>query len=152
LEFDVSEVGVSSSPAPPDADRPLRPRPPLETLIGRALRLTCPRCGEGRLFTGWFTMLERCPQCGLKYERGPGYYLGSAYINYGMIALLTTFAFIGLRYGAGVSTSTLKYPLLAIALIVPLFTFRHARALWLALDCHFDHSVLADETAADDDH
>jgi uncharacterized protein (DUF983 family) len=128
-----------------------RPRPPLEQLIGRALRLRCPRCGEGGLFRGWFTMHERCADCGLKYERAPGYYLGSAYINYGAIALLTTTAYIGLRFGAGVSTAMLKYPLLAVAVLLPFFTFRHARALWLAMDCHFDASVLAEETAGEDD-
>jgi uncharacterized protein (DUF983 family) len=142
--------------APPD-DRILpetatHPRPPAETLVSRALRLRCPRCGEGRLFRGWFAMLERCPQCRLKYERAPGYYLGAAYINYGMIALLTTFTFIGLRFGAGLDMDVLKYPLLAAIVVLPLLTFRHARALWLALDCHFDQSVLADETAAEDDH
>lgn len=128
-----------------------RPRPPLEQLIGRALRLRCPRCGVGELFRGWFTMHERCAECGLKYERAPGYYLGSAYINYGAIALLTTTTYIALRFGAGVSTATLKYPLLAVAVVLPLLTFRHARALWLAMDCHFDASVLADETAGEDD-
>jgi uncharacterized protein (DUF983 family) len=139
---------AGSQPAP---EPPLRPRPPVEQLIGRALRLHCPRCGLGRLFIGWFTMPERCTECGLKFERAPGYYLGSAYINYGAIALLTTAAFIGLRFGLGFSTAQIKYPLLAVAVLVPLFTFRYARALWLALDCHFDASVLAEETGGDND-
>lgn len=152
---------MSSSPTspPPDAEgEPLlplesrrRPRPPLSRLLGRALRLRCPRCGEGRLFLGWFTMPERCSRCGLKYERAPGYYLGAAYINYGLIALGSTFAFLLLRFGADIPTDRLKYPLLAACVIVPLLTFRHARALWLALDCHFDPSVLADETATEND-
>lgn len=128
-----------------------RPRPPLEQLVGRALKLRCPRCGEGRLFIGWFTMPERCSVCRLKYERAPGYFLGAAYINYGIIALGTTFAFVLLRYGANIPTATLKYPLLAVCLTVPLLTFRHARALWLALDCHFDASVLADDSGDEND-
>ncbi|MFC7048990.1 DUF983 domain-containing protein [Emcibacter nanhaiensis] len=28
----------------------------------------CPRCGEGRLFTGYLTLPERCPNCGLDYS------------------------------------------------------------------------------------
>lgn len=96
-------------------------------------------------------MPERCGVCGLKYDRAPGYYLGAAYINYGAIALLVTIAFIALRFGFGVSTGRLKYPLLAIAILLPFFTFRHARALWLAMDAHFDRSVLADETAGEND-
>jgi uncharacterized protein (DUF983 family) len=142
----------ADSPGPPGDPPQLRPRPPAEQLVARALRLRCPRCGQGRMFTGWFSMLVRCDQCGLKYERGPGYFLGSAYINYGVIALLTTFSFMVLRFGIGLTTKQIKYPLFAVAMLLPLFTFRYARALWLALDAHFDKSVLADETAAENDH
>ena len=129
----------------------LTPRPPLDQLIGRALRLRCPRCGVGRLFLGWFTMPARCEHCPLKYERAPGYFLGAAYINYGIIALGSTLAFTSLRFGFNVPTETLRYPLLAFCVLLPLYTFRYARAVWLALDAHFDASVLADETAEDDD-
>ena len=38
-------------------------------------------------------MYERCPACGLKFEREPGYFLGAMYIGYGLgvgtLALLT---------------------------------------------------------------
>ncbi|HXO18597.1 MAG TPA: DUF983 domain-containing protein [Thermoanaerobaculia bacterium] len=40
--------------------------------IGRGLRKRCPRCGEGRLFRGWNRLYERCPVCGLAYERHTG--------------------------------------------------------------------------------
>ncbi|MCA9052517.1 MAG: DUF983 domain-containing protein [Planctomycetaceae bacterium] len=133
-------------------DRPPRPRPTPEQRVGRALRLKCPRCGEGELFEGWFRMPERCGVCRLKYERAPGYFLGAAYINYGAIALLTTVSFIILRFGFGITTTMLKYPLFAVAMVLPFLTFRYARGLWLALDSHFDKSVLADETAAEGDH
>ena len=41
------------------------------TALGRGLRRRCPHCGQGRLFSGW-RHLERCPACGLVYERNPG--------------------------------------------------------------------------------
>jgi uncharacterized protein (DUF983 family) len=152
MESRVSDSQSESGPHSDWIESPPRSlRPPLEQLISRALRLRCPRCGDGVLFIGWFTMPERCSACGLKYERAPGYFLGSAYINYGAIALLTTVSFIVLRFGFHVDTVRIKYPLLAVAMILPLYTFRYARALWLALDCHFDKSVLADETAGDND-
>src|SRR5258708_34255132 len=47
-------------------------RPPASTLIFRALRLRCPRCGETKMFKGLFRMHESCPHCGLKYERQSG--------------------------------------------------------------------------------
>lgn len=40
--------------------------------LRRGLARRCPHCGEGRLFEGWSHHLERCPACGLVYERNPG--------------------------------------------------------------------------------
>jgi uncharacterized protein (DUF983 family) len=31
------------------------------------LRCRCPRCGEGRMFTGFLTLAPRCERCGLDY-------------------------------------------------------------------------------------
>ena len=42
------------------------------TAIGRGLSRRCPHCGQGALFEGWSRHLERCPVCGLVYERNPG--------------------------------------------------------------------------------
>jgi uncharacterized protein (DUF983 family) len=35
--------------------------------IGRGLRGRCPRCGEGKLFSGFLTLRPRCEHCGLDY-------------------------------------------------------------------------------------
>ena len=78
------------TPPPPADDavtaRPRFPKPPAETLIGRALKLRCPRCGQGKLFNGWFTMPERCSHCGFKFERDPGYFLEAGIRPVGAIA------------------------------------------------------------------
>jgi hypothetical protein len=51
-------------------------------LFARALRLRCPNCGRGRLFTSWLRMRSRCPVCGLELERGEeGYQVGSYMFN-----------------------------------------------------------------------
>jgi uncharacterized protein (DUF983 family) len=44
----------------------------IASAIGRGARKRCPHCGEGALFSGWAHHLERCPRCGLVYERNPG--------------------------------------------------------------------------------
>lgn len=116
-------------------------KPPVGTLIARALRLRCPRCGEGRLFTGWFTMPERCRGCHFKFERDPGYFLGSAYINYGATAVILLIAYPLLHYGFGLTNQQLAPWLAGLCIAFPLWAFRYARALWLALDCHFDASA-----------
>lgn len=121
------------------------PRPPYEVLLKRGLRLRCPRCGEGKLFTGFMRMHERCPLCGLRFQRGPGYYLGSTYINYGLTAGIVTVAFLVGRLMFNIPGRILLWPLFAICLIFPLLIFQRARALWLVMDCHLDKSVLEDE-------
>jgi uncharacterized protein (DUF983 family) len=119
-------------------------RPPASTLIFRALRLKCPRCGQAPMFSGLFCTIERCAHCGLKFEREPGYFLGSIYINYGITALLLTVAWITLRFGYGIESRWLVFGLAAFLVVFQMFFFRYARALWLALDCQFDASLFTD--------
>jgi uncharacterized protein (DUF983 family) len=42
------------------------------TALRRGLSKRCPHCGKGPLFRGWSHHVERCPVCGLIYERNPG--------------------------------------------------------------------------------
>ena len=42
------------------------------TALRRGLSRRCPNCGHGALFAGWARHLERCPVCGLVYERNQG--------------------------------------------------------------------------------
>ncbi len=120
-------------------------KPPASVLLSRATRLRCPRCGGGKLFHGWFRMYERCPNCKFKYERAPGYFLGSAYVNYGLTALIITSIYIPLRFIAGIEGKYMLWPLGIFCVIFPLFFFRYARAWWLAMDCHFDKEVYEEE-------
>ena len=42
------------------------------TALRRGASRRCPHCGTGPLFSGWGHHVERCPSCGLVYERNPG--------------------------------------------------------------------------------
>jgi len=90
------------------------------------------------MFTGLFRMHETCPSCGLRFEREPGYFLGSIYINYGLTALITTIAYVTLRFGWKFEAKPLAAVLVAFCVVFPTFFFRYARALWLALDLRFE--------------
>src|SRR5579871_3343182 len=109
-----------------------------ETAARRALRLRCPRCGQGTLFRSWFAMYSHCSHCGLRYERAPGYFLGSTYVNYGIVTLSLTVFYLSLHYGAEIGNQWLVGPLTAYCIILPLLLFRYARSWWLAMDCYFD--------------
>jgi hypothetical protein len=79
-------------------------------------------------------MEPRCPSCSLDFRREPGFYLGSIYINYGVTAL-TTIALYGLLVlGAGCSAEQALAACLAVAVALPMWLFRYARAFLLAID------------------
>ncbi len=90
------------------------------------------------LFNGWLSMNDFCQNCGRKFDREPGYLLGSIYFNYGITALLVIVIYFGL-YFSQMMTSTGRLVTLGIfTLLFPAWFFRYARGLWIAFDEQFD--------------
>jgi uncharacterized protein (DUF983 family) len=114
-------------------------------LLWRALRLQCPRCGAARVFRGWFAMHDRCPACGRKFNRSPGYFLGSIYFNYGLTAGLVVAAYFSLYFSELVTGGRLLALLTVFIVVFPLWFFRYARSLWLAVDEGLDPWPNAEE-------
>jgi hypothetical protein len=125
----IEEGGVQSRCKPPDS---------LGQAFRRGLSLRCPLCGGGKLFTGLISMVPACGQCGFRYERGPGYFLGSTYINYGLTTLFTTWTYIVCRFVLEIDQRTLIPGLVGFCVIFPVVFFRYARSIWVSLDCFFD--------------
>ena len=112
--------------------------PRYSTILRRALGLRCPRCGEGGLFTSWFRMATSCQKCGLVFEREPGFFLGSTYINYGLTTVLMTIGYFTLYFFEVASSETLLWIMVAFCFVFPLWFFRYARSLWLGFDHYWD--------------
>ena len=102
----------------------------------------CPRCRTGRIFgTSIFRifprMHERCPACGLKFEREQGYFLGAMYFSYaiGIIAIpllaLLVWAVLSWDLPECVAAAFLLF--LPAAPVVTFFS----RVLWI----YFDQSI-----------
>lgn len=102
--------------------------------VARGLRLRCPKCGEGKLFTRLFSMADACPVCGLDYRREQGYYIGAMYINYGITA--TVLLSIGIPLVDKAPLPALLWPLGIFSLLFPLWFFRYSRSLWLGIDLY----------------
>jgi uncharacterized protein (DUF983 family) len=115
-----------------------KPNPSYGTLIGRGLRLRCPACGEGRLFYNWISMNDPCPNCGRKFNRAPGYLLGSIYFNYGITAMLVVVVYFSLFLTNTLTSRQLLWLLTGFSLLFPLWFFRYSRALWIAFDERWD--------------
>ena len=124
-------------------------RPDFWRTVGRALRLRCPKCGEGREFSGFFRMAVRCSECDLRFERAPGYFLGSAYINYGLTAFVMTQSYFLLHFYFGWTNRQLAPFLLTFCVVFPLFFFRYARSLWMGMDYWLDPVGFQDESESE---
>jgi uncharacterized protein (DUF983 family) len=102
--------------------------------LGRALRLRCPACGEGRLFRGWFSPEPACASCGLDLRREPGYYVGAMYLNYGLTAAVELA--VGIPLAGRVTLFQLTAPLVVLGLFTPLWFYRYSRSLWLGIELY----------------
>ena len=107
-------------------------------MLRSILLLRCPRCRQGKLFTGLLDMPERCPVCGLVYEREHGYFVGAMAISYGLAVAL-----VGLLFFAVLAIThwSLEWVLLAASVaFLPLapLCLRYSRAMWIYLDRRID--------------
>jgi len=110
--------------------------PGISAVLIRGLTKRCPWCGRGKLFRRWFTLPERCPRCGLRFEREEGAFLGSLAINFGVtslafISVLVTWIAITLPDPPVVLITVAS---VATALILPLAIYPFAKTTWTAID------------------
>ena len=79
-------------------------------------------------------MHEHCEHCGMRYQRSPGFFLGSIYFNYGLTALILVATYPALLFTKTVDSQVLLWSAFAFVLLFPLWFFRYARSLWLGFD------------------
>jgi len=107
------------------------------------LRQLCPRCRIGgifrsSIFRGFPAMYDRCPACGLKFEREEGYFLGAMIIDYGLgllvVSLLAAVLWVFTRWRF---EKTVLGALLLFLPVIPPLT-RLGRVLWIYFDQFID--------------
>ena len=85
-------------------------------------------------------MNERCPICGVKFEREPGYFFGAMYFSYALgvpiIAGLTAILKVTLLNSWELQWVVL--PAWAIYLVLVPMIFRYSRVLWMHFDRYFN--------------
>jgi uncharacterized protein (DUF983 family) len=101
-----------------------------------ALALRCPRCLRGRVWRSFMTMNERCPECGLVFEREPGYFTGAMVVSY-MMAVPTFGLIVIALLWRGIDTVVALVGGGAFYLFLAPFILRYSRVIWL----HFDWIV-----------
>src|SRR5579884_1367800 len=106
-------------------------------LLWSGLFLRCPYCGKGKLFRRFFTMYDRYPVCGWRYEREEGYWTGAIAINLVVTELLIAIIIVPLAIWFAVSGLPLAPLVIAglpLPFLLPLLFFRHAKSFWMSLD------------------
>ena len=119
-----------------NALRLARPRE-VARLFGRALTLACPHCGGRPVLRHWLALRERCPECGLRLERGEhDYFTGSLLFNFVFAELLFALAFAGylIAKRGDVNWDVLQWVLVAMIALAPVVMYAFSKLLWLAFD------------------
>ncbi len=97
-------------------------------------------------------MIEQCPACGRKFNRAPGYFLGSIYFNYGVTAILIVILYFIVFFSKQFTGNQMLWLLSGFGLLFPMWFFRYARALWIAFDERWDPWPNEEERRAMIDH
>jgi len=109
-------------------------------MFGRALRLRCPNCGQGKPFVSWLRMRSHCEVCGLAFERGEeGYQVGSYMFNIVAAELVFAAVFVAIVLATWPSPpwALLQYGGIALMVIAPFVFFPFSKTLFLAFDLIF---------------
>ncbi|MEP7059892.1 MAG: DUF983 domain-containing protein [Actinomycetota bacterium] len=100
------------------------------------MRTRCPRCAERDTFLTWFNARTLCPECGLRWEKEEGGFLGAMMINYsvaiaGWIAMLVVVLSITVP---DVPVVPLLIASFAILVALPLLFYPRAKMTWAAVE------------------
>ncbi|HEX4822474.1 MAG TPA: DUF983 domain-containing protein [Acidimicrobiales bacterium] len=90
------------------------------------------------MFVRWLKLRDRCPRCGLHFEREEGFFTGVYLVNYSFVAVAIVIElFVFLIYVNANENATLL-PAMAVgaatALLLPLLTYPYAKTIWIAID------------------
>ncbi len=106
-------------------------------LVWRAARLRCPNCAGRGLFRGPLTLHERCPTCGLQFDRGESdYFLGAYLLNLVAVELLLAAVLITIGIATWPSPPwlLLQYGGVALAITGAVACYPFSKLVWLAVD------------------
>ncbi len=111
------------------------------TIAGNVWKNACPHCGKGKVWkenhlkamTAKEPMHEHCSECGLKYEREPGFWQGAMYVSYALSTAIFIGAWIIISLFFPEETPFRYSIYLVVGMIVILMptNWRWSRLIWL---------------------
>jgi uncharacterized protein (DUF983 family) len=121
------------------------------TMMWRGLTRRCARCGGGKLFQRYWTMVDDCPTCGLHFEREDGFFAGALAINIIAVGGLFTVVFVAALIVTipEVPVAPLLAILVPIVVLGPIIYYPFSKTVWVAVDRaflqHLDQNEVTDE-------
>jgi uncharacterized protein (DUF983 family) len=104
--------------------------------VVRGLRKRCPRCGERRIFDGWFALRTLCPRCSLRFEEEQGGFLGAMTLNY-VVAFgvwIVALAAVLVVTAPDVPVGGLLVMSVVVLGLVPLWSYPRSKTVWAAIE------------------
>ncbi|MBS1903961.1 MAG: DUF983 domain-containing protein [Bacteroidetes bacterium] len=101
-------------------------------ILLRGWRKQCPVCGEKTMFSSYFTMRDRCANCGVNYNREDGEYVASMYLSIMIITVIFVAVYVVLEYGFNASLTVELIVLVALNGLFPIWFYPRSKSLWAA--------------------
>ncbi|MGZ6545310.1 MAG: DUF983 domain-containing protein [Actinomycetota bacterium] len=100
------------------------------------MRKRCPRCGRRRIFGSWFHLIERCPNCTLRFEREQGGFLGAMTINFlvSIVVWVAMFVVVLFFTVPDVPVAPLMIASVVVLVVVPLWFYPRSKTIWAAIE------------------
>jgi uncharacterized protein (DUF983 family) len=129
---------------------PQQQKPPRSRALGWGLAGACGRCGGRGLFSSYFTMRERCPTCGYRFEREEGYWLGAMVVAIGVTEAVFGIFLVGalLLTWPDVPWTALLIGGLALNATLPFLLYPWTKTVWVGLHLAFVPPEPAEEADA----
>lgn len=129
-------------------EHPVTAAPPRGSFLQQLaaiLAQRCPRCRRGKIFRKGIVMNDPCPECGMVFEREPGYLLGAMYFSYFLgVAIIAPLFFLGIWLLPDWNQIAVAGIVLAIYLPLVPIVFRYSRVIWIHYDRMLAPSDLSD--------
>ena len=132
----MNPYGMLDPDANERARAPRLPEASPSRVLIRGLRKRCPRCGERRIFDGFFALRSRCPVCDLRFEKEEGGFLGAMALNYAVaIGFWLVVMIVGIALTIPVvPVAPLLVTSLGVLTVVPVWFYPRSKTLWAAIE------------------